>query len=299
MIAVGIPYVLTFYLLLAALEDSGYLTTAAVLLDRLFNVLGLPGRAAIPLLSAAGCNVPAIFGTRVLRTRRERLLAAFLVVLTPCSARSAVVIAALAPFAGPLAALAAFAVVIGIGFASGLAANALIPGRQPAIALELATLRLPVGRHVLLKAWTRFRSFVVTATPIMLVGSLVLGLVYETGLWAPLAAAIEPLTLGVLGLPAIAGLAIAFAFLRKELALQLLVALVAVAYGTGVDLGAFLGPGQLFVFAIVTSVSIPCAATLATLASEFGWRAAATMSAASLAVALASGAVVARVVGIA
>ena len=89
MLSVGIPYVLTFYLLLAALEDSGYLTSAAVLMDRVFNVLGLPGRAAIPLLSAAGCNVPAIYGTRVLATRRERLLGAWLVTLTPCSARSA------------------------------------------------------------------------------------------------------------------------------------------------------------------------------------------------------------------
>ena len=100
MLSVGIPYILTFYLLLAVLEDSGYLTSAAVLMDRVFGVLGLPGRAAIPLLAAAGCNVPAIYGTRVLRTRRERVLASFLVTLTPCSARSAVVIAALAPYAG-------------------------------------------------------------------------------------------------------------------------------------------------------------------------------------------------------
>ena len=100
MLAVGIPYVLTFYLMLAALEDSGYLTSAAVLMDRVFGALGLPGRAAIPLLAAAGCNVPAIYGTRVLRTRRERVLASFLVTLTPCSARSAVVIAALAAVRG-------------------------------------------------------------------------------------------------------------------------------------------------------------------------------------------------------
>ena len=77
-----------------------------MLSDRIFNALGLPGRAAIPLLAATGCNVPAIYGTRVLDSRRERLLASFLIMLTPCSARSAVVIAALAPFAGLAAALA-------------------------------------------------------------------------------------------------------------------------------------------------------------------------------------------------
>ena len=143
MLAVGIPYVLTFYLLLAALEDSGYLTSAAVLMDRVFGALGLPGRAAIPLLAAAGCNVPAIYGTRVLRTRRERLLASWLVTLTPCSARSAVVIAALAPFAGVPVALAAFGVVGVVAIAAGLGANAMIPGRQPSLVLELAPLRRP------------------------------------------------------------------------------------------------------------------------------------------------------------
>ncbi|HSG85586.1 MAG TPA: ferrous iron transporter B [Candidatus Limnocylindrales bacterium] len=300
MVSVGIPYVLVFYVVLAILEDSGYLTSAAVLLDRVFNVLGLPGRAAIPLLSAAGCNVPAIYGTRVLPTRRERLLGGFLVTLTPCSARSAVVIAALAPVAGIGAAFAAFGVVLAVTVGAGLAANAVIPGRQPALVLELAPLRMPVPANVARKAWRRFRSFVIVATPIMVVGSFVVGLVYESGLWAGLAAFIEPATMGLLGLPAIAGVAIAFAFLRKELALQLLVALAIVQYGASAAApGAFLSPAQLFVFAVVTCVSIPCAATLAALAGEFGRRAAITMSAATLGLAVGAGALLARVLSIA
>jgi ferrous iron transport protein B len=300
MISVGIPYVLTFYVLLAALEDSGYLVSAAVLVDRVFNALGLPGRAAIPLLSAAGCNVPAIYGTRILVTRRERHLGAFLVTLTPCSARSAVVIAALAPVVGPAAAFAAFAVVVGLAVASGVALNAVVPGRQPALVLELAPLRRPVLRHVAAKSWTRFRSFVVMATPIMVIGSFVLGLVYESGMWAPLAAAIDPVSIALLGLPAVAVVAIGFAFLRKELALQLLVAL-AVAQGgaAAADLGTFLTAEQLFVFAVVTAVSVPCAATFAALVSEFGGRVATSVTAASLLLALTAGAVIARVLQIA
>ncbi len=299
MLAVGIPYVLTFYLLLAALEDSGYLTSAAVLMDRVFGVLGLPGRAAIPLLAAAGCNVPAIYGTRVLRTRRERVLASFLITLTPCSARSAVVIAALAPFAGVPVAIAAFGVVAAATIAAGLGANALVPGRQPALVLELAPLRMPVARHVGAKAWWRFRGFVVTATPIMLAGSLVLGLIYETGAWTVIADATGPATEGLLGLPAIAGVAIVFAFLRKELALQLLLVFAAVSLGHRAGLGELLSPAQLFVYAVVASLSIPCIATLAALRSELGGRAALLISAASLALALGVGAVLARLLGIA
>jgi ferrous iron transport protein B len=300
LISVGIPYILTFYVLLAALEDSGYLTSAAVLLDRVFNALGLPGRAAVPLLAAAGCNVPALYGTRILRTRRERVLASFLITLTPCSARSAVVIAALVPLAGPGVALAAFGVTAAVALGAGFAANALVPGRQPSLVLEMAHLRLPVPRHVALKAWVRFRGFVVTAAPIMLIGSFVVGLAWETGAWQPLSTALGPVTEGLLGLPPIAGVAIAFGFLRKELALQLLIALAVVEYGLGAgDLGTFMSAGQVFVFAIVTSISIPCAATLAALVAELGRRPALAITLGSLAIALVAGGLLARVVGIA
>jgi ferrous iron transport protein B len=299
MLAVGIPYVLTFYLLLSALEDSGYLTSAAVLMDRVFGALGLPGRAAIPLLAAAGCNVPAIYGTRVLRTRRERLLASWLVTLTPCSARSAVVIAALAPFAGVAVALAAFGVVGVAAIAAGLGANAMIPGRQPSLILELAPLRAPIPRHVASKAWWRFKDFVLTAAPIMLVGSLALGLVYETGAWQAIADAIGPATQSVLGLPAIAGIATLFAFLRKELALQLLLVFAAVELGRQASLGELMTPAQLFVYAVVASLSIPCIATLAALRGELGTRATVGISLASVALAIAVGAVLARLLGIA
>ncbi len=299
MLSVGVPYILTFYLLLAALEDSGYLTSAAVLMDRVFGLLGLPGRAAIPVLAAAGCNVPAIYGTRVLRTRRERVLASFLVTLVPCSARSAVVIAAVAPFAGPGAALAAFGIVMAVTVGAGLGANALIPGRQPALVLELAPLRAPIPGHVAAKAWWRFRGFVVQATPIMLAGSLVLGLVYEAGWWQAIASGIGPAVEWALGLPAIAGVAIGFAFLRKELALQLLMAFAAIQLGHAAALGELMTPTQLFVYAVVTSISIPCIATLAALRGELGSRAAVGIAGSTLALALGTGAVLARLLGIA
>jgi len=300
MLAVGIPFVFTFYLVIAALEDSGYLASTAVLSDRIFNALGLPGRAAIPLLAATGCNVPAIYATRVLRTRRERLLASFLASLTPCSASSAVVVAALAPFAGPGAALAAFGVIAGVAIAAGLAANAIVPGRQSPLVLMLPPLRLPIPRQVAAKAWHRFRSFVTTATPVMLAGSLVIGALYETGAIVPIEAVLAPLSTGLLGLPPVAGIALALAILRKELALQLLLTLAIAEIGmSAASLGSFMSPGQLFVFAVVTGLSVPCVATIGALAGEFGWRQALVVSGATLGTALGAGAIVARLVGVA
>lgn len=298
MLAVGIPFVLTFYVVIATLEDSGYLASTAVLSDRVFNALGLPGRAAIPLLAATGCNVPAIYATRVLHSRRERLLASFLISLTPCSAASAVVVAALAPYAGMGAALAAFGVIALVAIAAGLGANAILPGRQSPLVLELPPLRMPIPRQVAAKAWHRFRSFVTTATPVMLGGSLVIGALYETGAIDPIETLLAPLSTGLLGLPPVAGIALALAVLRKELALQLLLVLAIAEYGLAAQsLAAFMVPGQLFVFAVVTGLSVPCVATIGALAGEFGWRRAFLVSGATLATALGTGAVVARLVG--
>jgi ferrous iron transport protein B len=111
--------------------------------------------------------------------------------------------------------------------------------------------------------------------------------------------AIGPATEATLGLPAIAGVAMAFAFLRKELALQLLLVFAAVQLGHQAALGELMTGPQLFVYAVVSSITIPCIATLAALRGELGTRAALGISAASLALAIALGSVLARLLGIA
>jgi ferrous iron transport protein B len=164
----------------------------------------------------------------------------------------------------------------------------------------LPPLRLPIPRQVVAKAWHRFRSFVTTATPIMLGGSLVIGALYETGAIGPIEAALAPISTGLLGLPPVAGIALVLAVLRKELALQLLLTLAIAEYGlAAASLSSFMAPGQLFVFAVVTGLSVPCVATIGALAGEFGGRHALLLSGATLATAVGTGAIVARLVGVA
>ena len=157
------------------------------------------------------------------------------------------------------------------------------------------------------KAWFRFRDFVRTATPLMLVGSFALGLAFESGAVHAFSGVVAPLVHGWLGLPAVAGIALAISFLRKELALQLLLVLAAAeaagtavaAAGAPIALSTLMTPSQLFVYAIVASVSLPCVATFAALAGELGRRTAVLMSVASIALAVTAGGILARVVGIA
>jgi len=294
-IAVGIPYILTFYFLLAFIEDTGYMNAAAFLSDRVMHRFGLHGRAVIPLIAAGGCNVPAIIATRSLTSKRERIIASALATLTPCSARTAVIIGAVAAFAGWQWALFTYFVVFVVGVSAGLGLNRLLPGQKGAFVMEMFPFRRPVIRQVAAKTWRRFREFVWDAAPIILIGSMALGALYETGLVWKLTAPLSPVVEGWLMLPAVAGLTLVFAVLRKELALQLLLVFAAVsAGGAVVDISSIMTKPQIITYAIVNTIYIPCLATIAVLRRELGWKWTATISAGTIVLALAVGGVVAR-----
>ncbi len=297
-LAVGIPYVLTFYFLLAFLEDTGYLNSVAFLTDRLMHKFGLHGRAIIPLVAGAGCNVPAIIGTRVLTTMRERTIASTLITLIPCSARTAVILGAVSLFVGWKPAVAIYVIVIALVFLVGIGLNKVMPGSSTGLVMEMFPFRAPLISNILKKTWHRFKDFVFVAFPIVLVGSLVLGALYETGYLWKLAAPLSPVVEGWLGLPAVAGLTLIFAVLRKELALQLLVTLAVVMYGGGAsNLLLFMSPAQLFVYALVNTIYIPCVATIAVLGRELGWRRALAIMAFTIMLAIIIGGIAFRLIG--
>lgn len=286
-LAVGIPYILTFYVLLALLEDSGYLNGAAFLTDRVMHWFGLHGRAVIPLIAALGCNVPAIIGTRTLNSTRERLIASTLITLTPCSARTAIIIGAVALYSGWQWAVLVYAVLMLVGVVAGLGLNRLLPGEKQALVMEMFPFRRPVLRQVLAKTWRRFRDFIWDAAPIIVVGSTLLGGLYETGWIWNLTEPLSPVVETWLLLPAVAGLTLVFGILRKELALQLLLTFAVVAYGASVrDISSFMDTSQIVTFALVTSLYVPCVATIAVLGRELGWLRTAYVSLGTVTIAL-------------
>ncbi|HEY9205244.1 MAG TPA: ferrous iron transport protein B [Candidatus Methanoperedens sp.] len=297
-LAVGIPYVLTFYFMLAFLEDTGYLNSVAFLTDRLMHKFGLHGRAIIPLVAGAGCNVPAIIGTRVLTTMRERTIASTLITLIPCSARTAVILGAVSLFVGWKPALAIYIIVLALVFLVGVGLNRVMPGSSTGLVMEMFPFRAPLMSNIFKKTWHRFRDFVFVAFPIVLVGSLVLGTLYETGYLWKLSSPLSPVVKGWLGLPAVAGLTLIFAVLRKELALQLLVTLAVVMYGGGAkNLLLFMTPAQLFVYALVNTIYIPCVATIAVLGRELGWKRAGGIMAFTITLAILIGGLAYRFIG--
>jgi ferrous iron transport protein B len=160
--------------------------------------------------------------------------------------------------------------------------------------MEMFPFRRPVLRQVAGKTWRRFREFVWDAAPIILAGSIILGALYETGVIWRLTEPLSPIVEDWLLLPPVAGLTLLFAVLRKELALQLLIAFAAVSVATADDLTTFMTTSQIVTYAVVNSIYIPCVATIAVMGREIGWRRTAAVSAGTIVLAILVGGVIAR-----
>jgi len=266
-LGIAFPYVFLFYIIISVLEDSGYMTRAAFLADNAMHRVGMHGGAVIPLTLAFGCNVPAIMSVRLLHSRRERIIASFLVTMVPCSARTVIIAGIVAGFVGIGAAFSVYAIVFALIVLTGLVLSRITPGEQFGMIMEMVPLRRPDTRLVMRKAWMRLSEFLFIAMPLLLVGSVVLGLLEFFGIMAIFEGFVEPYTMALLGLPGYSATALIFGILRKEMAFETL----AILAGTA-DLGAVLSSLQLYIFAVVTVLFVPCLATITVLLREVGSR---------------------------
>lgn len=283
-----IPFVIPFYLLLAVMEDSGILTRVAFMMDSAMRRIGLQGKTIIPLILGYGCNVPAIYTTRILPTRRERLLAALAITFAPCAARTIVILGLVAVFVGIRWAMALYAIDLLVMFVVGRVASKVIPGKGTGLIMEMHSLKVPSLSVVTKQTWTRTKSIMYMVFPIYIVGTALVQGLYAFGVLEPVNNVLSLLTVKWLGLPAIAGILLIFGVVRKELILLTLVAI----YGT--NLALVLTPAQFIVLALVGILYLPCIATIGILAKEFGWKAAVAISAANLALAILVGGITAR-----
>ncbi|MEM1874310.1 MAG: nucleoside recognition domain-containing protein, partial [Candidatus Hadarchaeales archaeon] len=266
-LAVIIPYILPFFIIMGILEDVGYLPRIAFLLDSLMHKIGLHGRAVIPLFGGFGCNVPAIMATRTLLSKRERVIASILITMIPCSARTAVILGLVGNYLGVLYALTIYAIILFLIFLVGFLLNRWIPGKTPGMIMEVPPLRAPAWKPILANTWIRMKHFLFLAMPLLLVSSFIIGLMQVGGILDAIVPVFSPLTTGLLGLPAITIIPLLYGFLRKEGGLVLLVTVA----GTS-NLLEFMTPLQLYVYVLVLSIYIPCVATVAVIRRELGWK---------------------------
>ena len=266
-VTIALPYIVPFYLILCLLEDSGYLSRIAFLMDTVMHKIGLHGKAFIPIMLGYGCSVPAVLGCRIMETERERLIAGFVTTLVPCAARTVIILGLVGAFIGPEWALAIYIINIVAIFILGRIAFKVLPGEPTALIMEMHDYRIPDIKTVAKQAWFRLEDFIKISLPLIIVGSLLIKLLDFFKLLDPIASILSPVTVVWLGLPAITGITLIFGILRKELMLIMLATLL----GTTNFSGA-LTPTQMIVFTLVAMFYIPCIATVAALVKEFGWK---------------------------
>ena len=292
-ITLVVPYVLPFYLLLAVMEDSGYLTRISVMLDRGMHKLGLHGKAIIPLILGYGCNVPAIYSCRIMETPKQKTLAAFLVTLVPCTARTVVILGLVAAFVNIWWALALYAFDILLIIVAGRIAFKTMPGESVGLIMEMPDYHVPSLSVVLKQTWARTKSLIWIVFPAYIIGSAIIQAFYAAGLLTPVNDLLAPVTVLWLGLPALVGITLIFGIVRKEMTILTL----AVLFHT-TNFAAIMSPVQLVVLALVSMLYIPCISVILVLGSEFGWKKALAISASEIVMAIAVGGIAFRLLSL-
>ena len=267
-IAIILPIVGTFFLAFGVLEDSGYLPRLAILSDRLLRVMGLNGKAILPMVLGLGCDTMATMTTRILNTPRERLIATLLLALgVPCSAQLGVILGIAAAYS-PAVMLTVFGVVASQLVLVGHLASRVLSGERSDFIFELPPLRVPLVRNILLKTWLRLLWFLAEVVPLFLGATLALFLLdrvrfgARTGIEA-IEEGVRPLVVGWLHLPAAAARVFLMGFLRRD-------------YGAAglFDLAqqGALTTTQIIVSLVVITLFVPCLANFLVIVREQGWR---------------------------
>lgn len=254
-----LPYVFAFYFVLGILEDIGYLPRLAVFLDGFLHRLGLHGYSVVPMLLGLGCNVPGIMATRILESEKERFVVTLLIAIgIPCSAQQALIVGVLAPY-GVTPILTVYGTLFVVVVLLAFLLKYLVPGFRPPLICEIPPYRLPFPKAVLSKLWVRLRGFLRDALPVVFLGVLAVNLLSLTNAFPYLTKAISPWFAKALGLPQEALFIIALGFLRKYMAMGLLLPL-----GLSVK--------QLVIASVILSLFFPCVAAFVVILREFGWK---------------------------
>lgn len=275
--AIVLPIVGFFFIAFSLLEDSGYLPRLAALLNRYFRVMGLNGKAVLPMMLGLGCDTMATMTARILSTRKERLLVTLLLALgVPCSAQLGVIL-------GLLSALSAKSLLIWLGSLAlvmvgvGALANKVLPGNSSLLLLELPPMRVPVVGNLVFKTLARVEWYLREVVPLFLLGTFILWLLHTLDVLTVIEVWAAPLVQDFLGLPAKATEAFLIGFLRRDYGAAGLYAVFREPLSMAVV------PVEVEIQVVVSLVTLtlfmPCIANLFMIIKEQGLRTALAISA--------------------
>jgi ferrous iron transport protein B len=268
-VAIVLPIVGTFFLGFGILEDSGYLPRLAVMVDRIFKKIGCNGKAVLPMILGLGCDTMATLTTRILETRKERIIVTLLLALgIPCSAQLGVILGMLGNV-GPAATVTWLLILVGIILAVGWLASKVIPGESSDFILEIPPIRLPQVGNLAVKTMARIEWYLREAVPLFLLGTFILFAADRMGWLLWLQKASEPLVVGMLDLPPKTSEAFLIGFLRRD-------------YGAAglfdMARSGLLTNLQVVVSLVTITLFIPCLANFLVIVKEQGSKVAVGMA---------------------
>ena len=271
-LAIILPIVTTFFIAFGLLEDSGYLPRLAILSDRIFRVMGLNGKAVLPMVLGLGCDTMATMTTRILSTKKERLIATMLLALgVPCSAQLGVVLGISAGLSIGVG-LTVFGVVLSQMMLIGFLSSKLIKGERGDFIFEIPPIRVPQFRNVWTKTYLRLKWYAKEALPLFLLGTLILFILDRLRIPTPwgiksglalIEAGLAPLVVGILSLPKEAAQVLLLGFLRRDYGAAGLNDMVR---------NGLLNPVQITTALITLTLFIPCIANFFMIVREQGLR---------------------------
>ena len=274
MVLTFLPILAIFFAILGFLEDTGYMARAAYLSDRWMHMMGLHGKSFIPILLGFGCNVPAVMGTRIIESRRARLLTILLVPLVPCTARMAVVTILAAVFFGPNAfwiawGLVGFSLLILAGLGMILH-HFFFENEHVPFIMELPLYHLPNLKTIGIYVWGNILGFLKKAGTTILVATLIVwALSYfphgdvMTSYLGLAGQALQPIG-NWMGLPWPVLVALLTSFVAKENTIGTL----GVLYGSLEVLNTVMTPAAGLAFLVFQILFIPCVGTVAAIQQE-------------------------------
>lgn len=291
-VIVFLPNILLLYLFISVMEDTGYMARAAFIMDKLMHKMGLHGKSFIPLIMGFGCNVPAIMATRIIESRKSRLVTILVNPLMSCSARLPIYIVMIGAFFSRNAGLVLFSIYFtGILLAILLAklfSRFIVKGEDMPFVMELPPYRLPSAKSVLRHTWEKGVQYLKKIGGIIMAVSIVIwflgyfprGTEYETvaqqqenSYIGKIGKFIEP-AIEPLGFDWKMGIGLLSGIGAKELVVSTLGVLYAGEEGEGVELAGKIPITPLVAYAYMLFVLVyfPCVATVATIRQETGSR---------------------------
>jgi ferrous iron transport protein B len=268
-IAIVLPIVGTFFLGFGILEDSGYLPRLAVMVDRIFKKIGCNGKAVLPMILGLGCDTMATLTTRILETRKERVIVTLLLALgIPCSAQLGVILGMLSDI-GPVATVSWLGIIVGVILLVGYLASKVIPGDPSDFILEIPPIRLPQLSNLAIKTMARIEWYLREAVPLFVIGTLILFVMDRMGWLLWMQKVSEPIVVGALNLPPETTEAFLIGFLRRDYGAAGLFNMARAGLLTNL---------QVVVSLVTITLFIPCLANFLVIIKEQGSKVAAAMA---------------------